>query len=117
MNDNKYGRLYPERAVAPARKALRSARKFCGGDAGNPSIIREIDAALIDLEGLGFPEDEPLFLLRGQDALAGDVVRFYTDSVRRYIAFGGVTENGAVIAHLEAHADRMDLWQPRKLPD
>ncbi len=113
-NDGKYKRLYPERAVAPLRDYARILVRQMQ-DQGEPDD--GLTDALELLETQGFPEDEPLLLLRGQDVLAADTVRFYADAVRRAGAFGGAAENVAAIGDLEAHADRMATWIPRRLPD
>lgn len=108
-NDRKYHRLYPERAVAPLRDLARDLLEAAGDWA-------QMVDALSALED-GFPPDEPLFLLRGQDQLAADIVRHYADAVQIEDAFGGLEKNATVIEHLHDHADRMERWRPRKLPD
>ena len=116
MNDSKYGRLYPERAVKPLR-----ALAFSLIDDGRLSHTTHDDlrAAVIDLDGLGFPAGEPLFLLRGQDVLAPWAVRHYAGDIATSEAFGGKLSPSQVdtIHHLEELADQMEGWQPRKLPD
>lgn len=108
-NDNKYGRLYPDRAVAPLREMAMSLIEDGRLSADTHDNIR---SALSDLDRLGFPRYEPLFLLRGQDALAGEFVHCYAQAVRDY-----PTPLGLDADHIDAHADRMDHWTPRKLPD
>ena len=72
--------------------------------------------ALETLDDLGFPPDEPLFLLRGQDRLAPDMVRQYIRLVESEEgAFSGNRQ--AVINHLYEFLNRMERWEPRKLPD
>jgi len=97
MNDSKYGRLYPERAVASLRNRAEGERDrlLKGGNLAGASLWTDV---LDLLESEGFPPDEPLFLLRGQDIAAPDTVRFYYD-------------------RLDALGDAMERWQPRKLPD
>lgn len=95
---SKYGRLYPERAVTKARAVLEGLST----DTANE--------ALAALDTLGFPPDEPLFLLRGQDELAAAVVSYYFDRQRG--AGLDVDE-----AHVSEHIDAMLAWTPRKLPD
>ena len=51
------------------------------------------------------PEEEPVFLLRGQDILAPGFVRAYAEL---YLAGGG---DERVYFGLIAHADKMDNWQ------
>lgn len=56
------------------------------------------------------PEDEPVFLLRGQDVLASDAVRYY--------ALRACLEGRIEVAFLSfQQAKRMEGWEPRKLPD
>lgn len=111
MNCDKYGRLYPERAVAPVRALLERLR----GDTAWSAPAAEAQRAL---DALGFPPDEPLLLLRGQDELAPTAVRHYARVVGLAVgAFGGVSGKESAAAHLLEHADVMQAWQPRKLPD
>lgn len=71
--------------------------------------------------------NEPVFVLRGQDMVAGDVVRYWA-----YLAAGGQklafsTDDLLKNQHnprkkeklKEANmlADMMDAWSPRKMPD
>ncbi len=57
------------------------------------------------------PRDEPVFLLRGQDALAPLAVRFWADSVDK--CGGSKTASAAA----REHAERMAQWLPKKMPD
>jgi hypothetical protein len=116
MNDSKYGRLYPERAVKPL---LDLAFSLINDGRLGHTTHDALRAAVIDLHGLSFPEDEPLFLLRGQDALAPWAVRHYAGDVAMSEAFGGQLSSSQVdtIHHLEELADRMQAWEPRKNPD
>ncbi len=111
MNDSKYGRLYPERAVAPLRDLYQRLMKTAPGGAA----LVEMAEAIHNLDDLGFPEDEPLFLLRGQDELATCAVKHYAEDIR----LSKIPEptRTAFHAHVIAFADRMERWQPRKLPD
>ena len=108
-NDSKYVRLYPERAVAPIREVVK--RLLAGAD----RRWGEIEEALKDLDRLSFPPDEPLFLLRGQDELASCAVRHYAEDVR----LSKIKEpmRSEMRTHLLDHAEIMERWQPRKLPD
>ncbi len=56
-------------------------------------------------------DDEPVFVLRGQDALAGDTVR---DWARRALEAG--CPEAKYFEAIEL-ADKMDAWPNRKLPD
>jgi hypothetical protein len=59
----------------------------------------------------GLPADEPVFVLRGQDELAPDVVEFWADIAESK----GVTSSK--VAQARQWAEMMREWQPRKLPD
>ncbi len=52
------------------------------------------------------PEDEPVFLLRGQDKYAPDTLRAYASSI--YDRGKGDAE---AMREIYAHADRMEAWQ------
>ncbi len=113
MNDNKYGRLYPERAVASLRSMMASALKDEQLTFSAP-FRRACEDALTALDRLGFPPDEPLFLLRGQDALAGEFVHAYAQMVRDHPQ---PSVRALDADRIDELADRMDLWTPRKYPD
>lgn len=115
--DDKYGRLYPERAVEKARAILQEI--IDSGVVGwstraAPEVTHNVAGALDDLDRLGFPPDEPLFLLRGQDVLAPGTVRFYGYEWGRRLDRLDAQD---VARHIDDHADAMERWQPRKLPD
>ena len=57
------------------------------------------------------PEDEPVFLLRGQDKHAAATVRHWADLVE---ADGGDPE---IVRVAREHADKMDKWPKKKMPD
>ena len=57
------------------------------------------------------PDDEPVFLIRAQDALAGAIVRYYA------ILYLSVTNDHQGFNRIIATADEMDVWLPKKLPD
>ena len=67
-------------------------------------------ARIQDPEGK-IPEDEPVFLLRSQDALAATAVRFYASLVQ---IRGGDPQ---IARRAREQADRMDAWLRKKLPD
>jgi hypothetical protein len=121
-NDNKYVRLYPERAVAPLIEAARILVGRTNTFGNLPSAAQMagmLQEALKAVDTLGFPPDEPLFLLRGQDVLAPWAVQRYASDVAMSEAFGGKLSPSQVdtIHHLEEFADRMAAWEPRKNPD
>jgi hypothetical protein len=57
------------------------------------------------------PEDEPVFLIRGQDELAADVLEFYAEQAAKR----GV-DAGLIRRTLE-QAKRMRVWPKHKKPD
>lgn len=63
----------------------------------------------ITIEGKDIPEDEPIFVLRGQDKLAPTAVRLYADLLELAGCRGQM--------EVRAFAREMEAWQPRKLPD
>lgn len=57
------------------------------------------------------PEDEPVFLLRAQDSVAADVVRYYAAKAE---ATGASPE---FVQKARDHATKMDAWPVKKVPD
>ncbi len=114
MNDSKYGRLYPERVVAPLREAAVEILDHYHGVAD--ATRQALKDAVNRLDDDGFPPDEPLFLLRGQDELAPQAVRHYAALRRLHTGTFGQPSTDAV-RHIQEFADRMAAWEPRKLPD
>ena len=57
------------------------------------------------------PEAEPVFLLRGQDAIAYQVVGLYANLLESY---GGAP---ALISSIRGQAHRMADWSPHSMPD
>ena len=57
------------------------------------------------------PEDEPVFLLRAQDVVASEVVRYWA---YLHEARGGDSDIASLAMH---HADRMDEWPKHKSAD
>ena len=118
--EDKYGQVYPERAVAALRQGVERAL----ASQQIPAALRAtLEQGLRQLDSDGFPPDEPLFLLRGQDVIAPDIVRIYANErIKREEeqSGGGRTPgHGDEETHLRLyeHADRMAAWQPRKMPD
>lgn len=66
------------------------------------------------LDGKPIPEDEPIFVLRGQDALAARIVHLYADEYRE-IAVNDPWHQDKV-SDIRAIADRMEAWRPKKMP-
>lgn len=74
---------------------------------------REDYGRIQDPAGL-IPEDEPVFVIRGQDLVAPAVLRFYADQAE---AIGASAE---LVARVRGHAETMEKWQrdvARKVPD
>ena len=57
------------------------------------------------------PEDEPVFLIRGQDKAAASTVRHYADILE---AQGGAPE---MVQTCRAHADLIEEYPAKKLAD
>jgi hypothetical protein len=57
------------------------------------------------------PDDEPVFFLRAQDEVAAATVRFWAALAR---AAGA---DPMMIQNARDHADRMDAWAKKKVPD
>ena len=57
------------------------------------------------------PADEPVFLIRGQDIVAGDAVRAWADLAEQRGADPDIVQTA------RAHAARMDAWGTKKTPD
>ena len=57
------------------------------------------------------PDDEPVFLLRGQDKHAAAAVRMYAALVE------AASGDRQIIEACRRQADRMDAWRPKQTPD
>ena len=57
------------------------------------------------------PDDEPVFLIRGQDAAGGAAVYAYAALLED---MGGSPE---IVALAKQHAEAMRRWQTHKMPD
>lgn len=71
MADSKYGRLFTEE---DAQAIIRAAMAPDNQESEFSEVLDQLDEAGI----LKFPEDEPLFVLRGQDQLAPQAVHNYS---------------------------------------
>lgn len=58
------------------------------------------------------PEEEPVFLLRGQDKFAAEALRYYAHLVKHQRD----PDMRIYIATLQ-QAEAMDLWPKKKMPD
>ena len=56
------------------------------------------------------PADEPVVLLRAQDALAVEAVRFYADLCEKHQA-------PDVASKMRVHLKLMEAWPKKKIPD
>lgn len=68
------------------------------------------------------PDDEPVFLFRGQDKFAARVLRFYADLVENELgainACPHCTERTRELIRItRAHADAMEAWPVHKFPN
>jgi hypothetical protein len=59
------------------------------------------------------PEDEPVFLLRGQDKYAAKLVELYADIVE----FNSEGETAELVKLCRDHAQKMRAWPKKKSPD
>jgi hypothetical protein len=56
------------------------------------------------------PKDEPVFLLRGQDALAPGILREYANRLREALELEN-NDNRSVVIAVSEHADAMEEYQ------
>jgi len=73
----------------------------------------DYNARIVDLQE-GIPEEEPVFVIRGQDVCAPETLDRYADLAEV------VGAGPAFVSAVRAHADRMREWQrtvARKVPD
>jgi len=89
--------------------ARRLAREVLGvDDAGSaPALVPITTNGTTRL----IPRDEPVFLIRGQDNVAGAVVRYWATLA----ASNGADDEITRIAR--EHADKMDAWPKKKTAD
>lgn len=57
------------------------------------------------------PDDEPVFLIRGQDIVGAKTVRFWADQAEAHGASPRIVERA------REHAALMESWATRKVPD
>lgn len=94
---------------APGQHAKRLAMKVLGIEdpfrvPGEVAITTNGTTRLI-------PVDEPVFLIRGQDAVGGDAVRAWADLAEANGAAPDITRVA------RDHAAKMDAWPKKKTPD
>ena len=93
----------------PGKYARHLARKVLGIH----DVFDRPDEVAVTTNGTTriIPADEPVFLIRGQDAVGGDAVRAWADLAEA---------NGAradILAVARDHAAKMDAWPKKKTPD
>ena len=71
-------------------------------------MARDLKYGTVIVERGTIPDDEPVFVLRAQDALAADTIRYYMK--RRTIS-------GCTTLAVEAALRNMNAWPVRKMPD
>jgi hypothetical protein len=57
------------------------------------------------------PDDEPVFLIRAQDAVSGEAVRAWADLAEK----AGAAQD--ILDKARHHADLMDQWPHKQTPD
>lgn len=89
--------------------AKRLARQVLGiDDHGNaPDLVPIVTNGTLRL----VPRNEPVFLVRGQDAVGADTVR---DWVKRAAEKGAAAD---ILETAKLHADAMEAWPVKKIPD
>jgi len=70
---------------------------------------------IIDTEDL-IPDDEPVFLIRAQDILSGDIVREYATRYEGISNQLGM-DNSEKVKSIRKHSRLMDEWKKKKLAD
>ena len=94
--------------VTPAGQAARQiARQVLGTTAGTTPVRAFDTNGTVRI----IPADEPVFLIRGQDAVGGDAVRAWADLAEA----SGARPDILTIAR--EHAAKMDAWPKKKTPD
>jgi len=80
-------------------------------DRGDWRAFPKYILSIAKLDGTPLPNDEPLFILRGQDKLAGETVRFYAG-----LCLIHGRDRQEILPILE-HANALEEWPIKKLPD
>lgn len=106
MAEAKYGRLFTQEEVEELLEDAVTAASGMGVGEGDVTRMREaLNGAKGErLAGGRFPEDEPLFLLRGQDLYAPVAIRAYAEHL---LEQGDVGMAGEVDEQLQ----RVRSWQ------
>ena len=95
--------------TTPGRYARALARKVLGLD----DFGQYQNSVALNTNGTVrvIPADEPLFLIRGQDQVSGDVVRVWANFARMH----GASQD--ILDAATAQAALMDQWPKKKVPD
>lgn len=72
---------------------------------------KDYNSRIVDL-AMDIPGNEPVFLLRGQDKFAAIAVRAYADAIEKEMG-----SEYPVVESAREHADLMDQWMKKKVPD
>lgn len=117
MADSKYGRIFTEADVKNILAAgIRAGIEF---ENNEPTVDGhhdfDVDAVY---EGIGmptkFPEDEPVFVLRGQDPVAVETIRDYA---ARTNAVGSPAEHVAAVVNALAVFNEFKINNPDRIKD
>lgn len=65
----------------------------------------QIPGPVLDASGQPLPDDEPIMLFRGKDALLPEVMEHYIQLRRQR------GQSSAALAELQAYADELTAWQ------
>jgi hypothetical protein len=95
--------------TGPGKHARHLARKVLG----IADVFDTPDEVAIYTNGRTrfVPREEPVFLIRGQDAIGGDAVRVWAELAER----AGASPD--IVASAREHAAKMDAWPKKKTPD
>ena len=101
--------LSMDMATEKGKLARHLARKVLGVR----DVFDRTDMTAITTNGTTrfIPIDEPVFLIRGQDAVSGDAVRAWADLAERSGA------DADILGLAREHASLMDAWPKKKTPD
>lgn len=99
--------LRMQMGTSTGQAARRLAHQVLGTTAGKTPV------RAINTNGTTriIPADEPVFLIRGQDAVGGDAVRAWADLAEAAGAKPGI------LAIAREHAAEMDVWPKKKVAD
>lgn len=99
--------LRMQMGTSTGQAARQLARQVLGTTAGTTPV------RALDTNGTVriIPADEPVFLIRGQDAVGGDAVRAWADLAE---ASGARPD---ILAIAREHAAKMDAWPKKKVAD